>query len=215
MQCLRVLNSASHVEQEMLVIQTVSSAIVIIPLLLASMTLLPLLWLGRVIRMSFFRFCALSAFIVYALAVVHVTMFPLNIVPASMRSDDLVSSSINLVPFSNAGEVSFALNVVMMMPFGFLLPLVSRRLASLKSITIAGFLTSVAIEGMQLLMLVTLGNRRIVDIDDLIANTGGTIIGYVAFVAMFGVATTIVREVGRIPAQAKPRTRLEPIHRQF
>ena len=194
-------------------IQTVSSAVVIFPLLLASMTLLPLLWLGRVIRLSFLRFCALSGFVVYALAVVHVTMFPLNIVPSSMRSDDLISSSVNLVPFSNAGEVSFALNVIMMMPFGFLLPLISRRAQSLKSITIAGFVTSAAIEGMQFLMLVTLGNRRIVDVDDLIANTGGTIIGYVAFVAMFGVATAIVREIGRVPAQTASRPRLEPVRR--
>ena len=195
-------------------IQTVSSAVVIVPLLLASMTLLPLLWLGRVIRLSFLRFFALSAFIVYALGVIHVTMFPLNIVPTSMRGDDLFTSSINLEPFANAGEVSYALNVIMMIPFGFLLPLVTRKAASLKTITIAGFLTSVAIEGMQLLMLVTLGNRRIVDVDDLIANTGGTIIGYVAFVAMFGVATAIVREVGRTPRQVAPRTRLEPIPRQ-
>jgi glycopeptide antibiotics resistance protein len=187
------------------VTQTISSAVVVIPLLFSSMMLLPLLWMTKVIRLSFLRFGALSAFVVYAMAVIHVTMFPLKIVPESMRPEGLVSSSIHLTPLTNIDDISFTLNVIMMIPLGFLLPLIAPKLGSLKSITIAGFVTSAAIEGMQLLMLVTLGNRRIIEVDDLIANTGGAIIGYLAFIAMFSTALAIAGEFGRQPARLQPK----------
>jgi glycopeptide antibiotics resistance protein len=192
------------------VVHTYPSAIVIIPLFFGFMTVFPLLAMARVVRFSFLGFSATVAFFLYTLGVIHVTMFPIRIVPESMRSDSLVSSSLNLTPLANANPTSFALNVIMMIPFGFLLPLVARKTASLRNIAIAGFVTSAAIEGMQLLMLVTLGNRRFIEVDDLIANTGGAIIGYTALVATVGVATAIVREIGSVPQRA----RFEPASRQ-
>ena len=173
------------------------------------MTLLPLLWITKVVRLSLLRFGALSAFIVYAVAMIHVTMFPIKIVPESMRPDGLVSSSIILSPLANVSDISFALNVIMMMPLGFLLPLIAPKLGSLKSITFTGLVTSAAIEGMQLLMMLTLGNRRIVEVDDLIANTSGAIIGYIAFVAMFSTALAIVREFGTQSEKSRRSVQLE------
>jgi glycopeptide antibiotics resistance protein len=182
-----------------LVIHTFSSAVIIVPLFFAFMTLYPLLAMARVVRFTVLRFSATVTFFLYTLGVIHVTMFPLRIVPEGLRSDSLVSSSLNLTPLVNADATSFSLNVIMMIPFGFLLPLVMRKTASLHNIALAGFITSAAIEGLQLLMLVTLGNRRFIEVDDLIANTGGAILGYTALVATVGVATAIVREVGSAP----------------
>jgi glycopeptide antibiotics resistance protein len=169
--------------------------VVIIPLFLAFITLFPLLAMARVVRFTFLRFTATFAFFLYMLGVIHVTMFPLRIVPDGMRNDSLISSSLNLTPLVNADASSFALNVIMMIPFGFLLPLVARRAASLRNITLAGLATSALIEGAQLLLLLTLGNRRFVEVDDLIANTGGAVLGYTALVATVGLATALVREV--------------------
>lgn len=133
-------------------------------------------------------------FIVYGFTVIDVTLFPLRVVPEAMRRDSLIPSSINLTPFAHISESSFILNVIMMIPLGFLLPILLPKLRSLRTVTVAGFLASASIEGMQLFSLLTFGNRRIVDVDDLIANTGGAVIGYGIWFLLIGMAATIASE---------------------
>ncbi|MEJ7838929.1 MAG: VanZ family protein [Thermomicrobiales bacterium] len=172
--------------------QTVSSATVILPLLLLVAILLPLLLVTRLIRLNTSQIVALLAFIVYGFAVLDVTLFPMRVVPEALRRDSLIPSSINLTPFANIGEASFVLNIIMMIPLGFLLPCIAPKLASLRNVSIAGFLASASIEGMQLFTLLTFGNRRIVDVDDLIANTGGAMIGFAIWFALVGLAASVV-----------------------
>lgn len=80
---------------------------------------------------------------------------------------------INLIPFRD-GRISIGmlLNIIMFMPLGFLLPLIWKEYDNLPRTTITGFCFSVGIELCQLL------NRRASDIDDLIMNTLGAIIGW-------------------------------------
>lgn len=73
-------------------------------------------------------------------------------------------------------------NVVAFMPFGFIVPEVWNRLNHWYTITFLGFLFSLCIELTQLVSRV--GSF---DVDDLLLNTIGASLGYLAFVAAKGV----------------------------
>ncbi|WP_025691262.1 VanZ family protein [Paenibacillus zanthoxyli] len=86
--------------------------------------------------------------------------------------------SINWIPFLTADLKSFMLNITMMLPFGFLWPLVSGRTNSWKDAGKATLILSGTIELVQFIIAQTLGSARSSDINDLIANTFGGIAGY-------------------------------------
>ncbi|MFD2368793.1 VanZ family protein [Brevibacillus sp. GCM10020057] len=74
-------------------------------------------------------------------------------------------------------NVNFIGNVIAFLPFGFLLPFLQKeRNRSLVTVTILSFLFSLCIEGTQL--LASIGNF---DVDDLLLNTAGGMIGYGLF----------------------------------
>lgn len=70
-------------------------------------------------------------------------------------------------------------NVIGFLPVGFFLPVVSRKLMRCGRTVLNGFLLSVLVETVQL--VTRLG---ICDIDDVILNTLGTLIGYILFYCM-------------------------------
>lgn len=82
---------------------------------------------------------------------------------------------INLIPF--AGMVRAPLetlcNVLLFVPLGLLLPLLWKRYRDGKNAVLCGLTLSLAVEISQLFSGIT-------DIDDLIANTAGTFLGYLA-----------------------------------
>jgi glycopeptide antibiotics resistance protein len=73
--------------------------------------------------------------------------------------------------------VSGVLNVVLFVPFGLLVPLLWGWARSAARLAALAFGTSLAIELTQLLFLITVNSRRTVDVNDLIANTGGALLG--------------------------------------
>ena len=104
-----------------------------------------------------------------------------------------VRSNLNLVPFHTlrlftglldsshpeyvrAAVVNLFGNVIMFIPLGFLLPLTFRRLAGLWKVLLTATLLVTAVELLQLFTLV--GSC---DIDDLILNLIGTVLGYGLF----------------------------------
>ncbi|MGE6590901.1 VanZ family protein [Bacillus mycoides] len=88
-------------------------------------------------------------------------------------------SQINLTLFDTAGSTTYLLNIVLFMPFGFLLPTIWPQFRKMKNTVYAGFFFSLAIELNQLL------NNRITDIDDLFTNTLGAIVGYIIYRVLF------------------------------
>ena len=83
---------------------------------------------------------------------------------------------INLIPFSNdIYFIGYLLNVVLFIPLGILAPLIFKKMDKLKYIFGAGLGFSMFIELSQLL------NNRSTDIDDLILNTVGAIIGFALY----------------------------------
>ena len=79
---------------------------------------------------------------------------------------------INLVPFHNGIHLSMILNVVMFMPLGFLLPLIWKNYQSLFRTALTGLGFSFGIEFCQLF------NRRVSDVEDLLMNMLGTMLGW-------------------------------------
>ncbi len=94
---------------------------------------------------------------------------------------DVIMGGVNLVPFDSLG-IGLALNVVMFMPFGFLLPLIFKDSRSFWKTVSAGAVLSLTIELSQLL------NYRTTDVDDLMANTCGACIGYLVWHAFTKIA---------------------------
>lgn len=76
-----------------------------------------------------------------------------------------------MVPLRNIGG-----NLVLLAPFGFLLPLLRKNINTLGKVVSRGFLLSLSIELLQLII-----PGRAADVDDLILNTLGLLLGFVAF----------------------------------
>jgi len=73
----------------------------------------------------------------------------------------------------------FFANVVMFMPLGVMLPMLSKKFEGFIKIGLTGFFASLFIELCQLgVMTLFISSRRVFDIDDLIANTLGALAGY-------------------------------------
>lgn len=84
--------------------------------------------------------------------------------------------TVNLIPFSDFRDSRFlylsALNMIMTVPLGVLLPLAFQKYRRFTPTLLAGFFTSLTIEILQLFCF------RATDIDDLILNTLGTALGF-------------------------------------
>lgn len=89
---------------------------------------------------------------------------------------DFSSNQLNLIPFSQEIDtVIYLLNLVLLMPCGFLLPLIVKKFDSFKRILLVNLGISLSIELSQLF------NNRKTDIDDIILNVAGAIIGYIVY----------------------------------
>lgn len=83
-----------------------------------------------------------------------------------------VMGGFNFIPFSSEGFLTYFLNIVMLMPFGFLVPFIWREYRNFGKVFLAGFGFSLLIEIFQIF------SRRLSDIDDLMMNTLGACVGY-------------------------------------
>ncbi len=91
-------------------------------------------------------------------------------------------------------------NVVVFMPFGFFLPMLRSGLRNGLGITILTFLFSLCVETMQLVFKI-----GVFDVDDLLLNTIGGMIGYIIFYIIHRVYIHIYQ--GRIGEENAKKTR--------
>ncbi len=166
---------------------TVSSAAILLPLAAACLAVLVVLRLRY--RMSPLRIAVLGALAGYGLGVIWVTLLPFQVNLGRYASQNEWYADLNYVPLLTADLRSFTLNVLMLVPFGILVPLAFPRVDSLWQVARAALLTSVAIEGTQFLCGLLLDNRHSVDINDLIANTLGGMLGYLCLRLLLRSAT--------------------------
>lgn len=98
-------------------------------------------------------------------------------------------SSVNLIPFSdgNLSIPGYLLNMVLFLPLGFLVPLIFRNKDRLLSILGLGLAFSLLIELSQMLSF------RATDVDDLIMNTLGAVLGFLIYKVLRKCAGTKLR----------------------
>ncbi|WP_140417264.1 VanZ family protein [Bacillus cereus] len=147
-------------------------------------------------------------FAVYICMVVAVTLFPLPIgFPSSAEN---LSRSVNVIPFASIikdigqigsaydGDVLFMTslivrnvggNILLLMPLGFLAPILWDKYKKVKNTILLGFAISVSIELLQLTESLFSGVGRITDIDDVICNVLGSIFGYCIYNIFLKLAT--------------------------
>ncbi len=114
-------------------------------------------------------------FALYVMAVLYITN-PGSLYDAVTVKPEHMADRINLIPFSNEIDwVGYGLNVVMFVPFGFLLPLIWKNLGRLPRVAAAGLGFSTIIEVGQLFSF------RGTDVDDLLMNTLGAVIGLLIY----------------------------------
>ncbi|MEA5020204.1 MAG: VanZ family protein [Gordonibacter sp.] len=120
------------------------------------------------------RFAMALTFALYLFAVIYVT--GIGTLHDLLRLGfEIRTQEVNLIPFSGGISSGFALNIALFVPLGFLLPFLWRRVRSALPVVAFGFAFSLLIE------LSQLANHRTTDADDLVANTLGTLVGFVIF----------------------------------
>lgn len=124
------------------------------------------------------RRLATGVLFAYAVAVALITVVPTHGHRAG-RFHQPWWAMIEPVPF-RVPLWSFALNVLMFLPLGALVPVVWRGFDSYKKVGFLALAASGTIEFTQWVFDVTLGSHRTVDINDLIANTAGGLLGLLA-----------------------------------
>ena len=94
----------------------------------------------------------------------------------SHLGQSLFNPNIELLPLADGFSFSFILNIIAFMPFGFLVPMISPSYSKWYKTVGLGFLFSLSIEVSQLFTL-----YRATDINDLLTNTLGTLLGFLFF----------------------------------
>jgi glycopeptide antibiotics resistance protein len=116
----------------------------------------------------------------YALGIAGVTLLPITPRSAGYWAGEPWWTMLRWVPF-DVDAPSFTLNVIMFVPFGILVPALWPRADAVRRLALRAACASLAIESAQFALGMTLGSRRTVDVNDLIANTAGALLGLLVF----------------------------------
>ncbi|MFG6393889.1 MAG: VanZ family protein [Lachnospiraceae bacterium] len=117
------------------------------------------------------RFTAIFIFALYIIAVFSVVGIPV----AGTFKVDFSFNIIPLIDIVNSPleyTKNTILNIILFIPMGFLVPAIWKNYRSIKIMFFMGLALSASIEILQIFTF------RLTDIDDLITNTAGTVIGY-------------------------------------
>ena len=125
------------------------------------------------------QYTLLTTFVIYSLCVIHLVLFPIDVNIGLYANQSPWYNSIDFIPILTIDLKTFILNIVMMIPFGMYLPLIANKIDSAKKVAKLAFLVSLSIEIIQYIIGATLGSLRSSDINDIIANTIGAVLGYI------------------------------------
>ncbi|USB33120.1 VanZ family protein [Paenibacillus sp. YPG26] len=157
---------------------TLQSGYVLIPLFVLALIALYGLYKYKRWRLTVPQLVLLITFSLYLMAVLHLVFFPIEVNIGRYANLTPWYSTVNYIPLLTLDIRTFVLNIVMFVPLGMYLPLLNSRMYSsvARTAKLALFL-SLSIELVQLLIRITLGSGRSTDINDLIANTLGGVLG--------------------------------------
>lgn len=117
----------------------------------------------------------LLAFAIYIFGVFYFTGVS-TIYDVQRIGVEIYNEKINLIPFSQgADKTMLVLNIILFVPLGFMLPLIWPGYRKIGCTLLAGLSFTLLIEISQLF------NHRATDVDDLLMNTLGCLVGYVLF----------------------------------
>ncbi|WP_057911404.1 VanZ family protein [Peribacillus muralis] len=147
-------------------------------------------------RISILKFMYVLLFIIYISSLIGITIFPFPVQKYLIETmiEDQLGLKHNFIPFKifyeamSYGSLSFGItillkqvvgNIILFIPMGFVLPIIFVNIQNIKKVILIGFLSSLSIELFQGLAGFWIGyNYRAVDIDDLIFNVLGTVVGF-------------------------------------
>lgn len=141
-------------------------------------------------KFSILHELVVNVFFIYILAVIYYTLSPFSFSPPTIRG------RLNLEPFADIitqfrfrnfrhAVLYTGGNLLLLVPFGFFVPLISHKARSFWRVAKYGILFSLSIELTQYLF----SDIRTANIDDLILNTIGCMVGFLVFVAIKPLAT--------------------------
>ena len=126
---------------------------------------------------SYTRYSIIASvvFATYLVGVYHFTSAG-TIYEGMMYKLEWRQDQFNWIPFSNNIDVvAYILNIVLFVPLGLLVPIIWKKLSKFPDILATGFLFTILIEVSQLL------NNRRTDIDDILLNVLGAVVGFGLF----------------------------------
>ncbi|MBO3446045.1 VanZ family protein [Clostridium sp. CCUG 7971] len=151
------------------------------------------------------------SFGIYICLVIGITIFPIPIQPEEIQLNitynlgqlnnfiPLKTTYENLIVDMKNNALMASLkqiigNIIMFIPVGFYAPILKKHI-KLKEITIAGLIFSICIELTQFIINTIIGyNYRSVDIDDIILNVLGAIIGYLIFKVIYPMIKELIEK---------------------
>lgn len=122
----------------------------------------------------------------YLFLVACVTILPIDFTLHLKGEDVIQPVYIHLIPFEDlilrhgGARREIVLNILMTIPFGFLVTWIKKEMTWMKVIWTTALL-SLTIEGIQLMMTIFLLHHRSCDITDILTNTIGGVLGYLLF----------------------------------
>ncbi|MGD6854274.1 VanZ family protein [Bacillus infantis] len=164
---------------------TIESWYVLGPLLFMGLLVLAVWGKRQERKLTLAQYAVLLSFGIYLLCVIHLVFFPIEVNIGKYANQTKWYQTVNFIPVLTIDITTFMLNVLMLVPFGMYLPFLNRRIDSIKEAAKLGFALSFAFEMVQLLIRVTLGSGRSTDVNDLLANTAGAIIGFFIVKSLF------------------------------
>jgi len=153
---------------------TIQSAVVLIPLFFIYLIGASLLMSKAREKMTFFKLITIVSLGVYIMSVLHLTLFPITV--HSNLAPWL--SALNWIPILTIDIKTFMLNIIMFVPLGVYFYLAFSHEKTIKQVAVYSLVGSVLLESTQLVIRIVLASGRSVDVNDLIANTLGGIVGY-------------------------------------
>jgi glycopeptide antibiotics resistance protein len=143
---------------------------------------------------------------IYAAGVVSAVFLPFPIRLGAAR-EGVASwhSVLHLTPLIEADPTGLKLNVLLFVPLGLLLPLVARVATAGRALLI-GCVLSVGIEATQFVTDLTISSGRVADIDDVISNSVGALLGY----GLYRLAVSVPRVAQAAAAATWPGPKAVP-----
>jgi glycopeptide antibiotics resistance protein len=175
--------------------------IIVIPLWLLIRFVYILIKKGKGVQIKVIREIIYNIFVIYLIALIGFTLFPITI----RFGERFVyyQDYINYIPIVSLIKIralgillrNLGGNIVLFMPLGFFLPILWNKYRSLKHCMLIAISMSFVIEILQYLEnLFVLSDRRVCDIDDIILNSIGALIGFMAYKGLRKVYNLLIKK---------------------